>query len=202
MRSRYCAVVWLLGIALFTWTLQAGSPAQAGGLKITGGGIKTLGDPFYEYIVEVSLLPGFEFETGDSFTLYKLPGVNQSSFYNAPIAGNPVGPWAGSPNNSGDIEFALATPFNSPPFANPGPGNKFTGQFTVLTAMSLPTLPPHYSLTVDWTAKIHDINGNPVNESGSFVLTVIPEPTSIILLGLGCGLPIAYHLRRKRSGRA
>ena len=82
---------------------------------------------------------------------------------------------------------------------NEGTSEKFLGQFEVLTAVSLPELPSSYFVDVDWTAKLHDLKGNPITESGVVVLTIIPEPTSVILLGVGIGSPILWHMRRRRQ---
>ena len=75
MLRRGHAARWFLAMAVLGVIHQVGSTAQAG-LMVSGGGIKKFGDPFYFYIVEVSLDPGFQVELFDNFTLHELGGVH------------------------------------------------------------------------------------------------------------------------------
>ena len=65
---------WLLGIAVFGVILGSPGGARAAGIKITGGGIKAQGDPYYFYIVRTFLDPTFTMGVGDSFTLASAGG--------------------------------------------------------------------------------------------------------------------------------
>ena len=199
----------MLGIVL-----QAGSTARAAGIIISGGGIKKFGDPYYYYIVEVYLNPNFQFETGDSFTLKALAGVEYpQSTTGAPggAPGDPSGPWATTFTNLGTETLPNYTPPTTVPFANleyingmnvaqnPGTTEKYLGQFDVLTGVSLPDLPASYFVDVDWTASLHNLQGDKVTESGVVVLTIIPEPASVILLAIGVSLPIVWHRLKRRQ---
>jgi hypothetical protein len=58
-------------------------------------------------------------------------------------------------------------------------------------------LPPDYFTEIDWTAKLHTSDGAPITDSGSVILRlIIPEPTSLILLGAGVGFPLCWTIRR------
>ena len=81
MQRRVRVTAWLVGLAVLGIFFQAGSIARASGIVITGGGIKKFGDPFYFYIVEVFLDPNSQFETGDSYTLKSLAGVQYPRFH-------------------------------------------------------------------------------------------------------------------------
>ena len=207
------ATAWLVGIAALGIILAGGSEARASGIKITGGGIKKFSDPFYFYIVELFLDPQFQFETGDSFTLHRLAGVEYPESTTGAPAGNPTdpsGPWATTFTNLGTEtlpNFSPPTPVPAADLtfinainvaANGGTSEKYLGQFEVLTGVSLPDLPVSYFVDVAWTANLHDLNGNAVTDSGTVVLTIIPEPTSVILLAAGLSLPIFWHVLRRR----
>jgi hypothetical protein len=205
------ATRWLLGIAVLGLSLEAGSTAQAG-IMVLGGGIKQLGDPFYFYIFEFFLDPGFQVEVKDSVTLHELGGVHFPESPTGAPGGIPSGPWSTSFTNQPSGPLPNFSPPTTVPFAdltfinagfdvkNGGTGEKPLGEFKVLTAVSLPKLPPSYSVDIAWTAKIHDLNGNPVDDSGKVHLTlIVPEPTSVILLGVGVGLPAAFVVVRQRQ---
>src|SRR5262249_14277615 len=152
-----------------------------------------LGDPFYFYIVEVSLDPGFQVELFDNFTLHEVGGIHDPGSTTGAPGGVPSGPWATSFTNQPSGPLPNYSPPTIVPFAdltfinagfdvvNAGPGEVFLGEFRVLTAVSLPELPPDYSVDIAWTANIHDLDGNPVNDQGIVHLTLIgiPEPTSV-----------------------
>jgi hypothetical protein len=195
----------VLGIAL-----QGGSTARAKGIAITGGGIKQFGEPFYFYIVEVYLDPGFQFETKDSFTLEELAGVHFPASTTGAPGGTPSGPWATSFTNRPDGLLPNFSPPTTVPFAdltfsnagnvvkNEGTSELYLGEFKVLTAVSLPALPGTYSVAYDWSAILHDNDGNQVTDSGVVVLSIIPEPATVILLGIGVGAPLSWHAYRRR----
>jgi hypothetical protein len=214
MVQRAHAARWFLAMVVLGVIFQAASTAQAG-IMISGGGIKKFGDPFYIYIVEVSLDPGFQVELFDSFTLHELGGVHDPGSTTAAPGGVPSGPWATSFTNRPSGPLPNYSPPTIVPFAdltfinagfdvkNGGTGEVPLGEFRVVTAVSLPDLPPSYFVDIGWTAKIHDLNGNPVNDSGTVHLTLItPEPTSVLMLGAGLGLPAAWlYVRRRRRMR-
>jgi hypothetical protein len=195
-----------------------GSPggAHAAGIKITGGGIKQQGDPFYFYIVRAFLDPGFTMGVFDSFTLHLVAGLDDGTRFppgstTGSPSGSPSGPWAGVitnepfgniPNYSpptpvpfGDVKFINAG-FD---ITNTGETEKDLGTFLVLTAVSLPALPEDYTVTIGWTAIL---NHGTATDHGTVTLGIIhgiPEPTSVVLLGSGVGLAILGYERRRRT---
>ena len=183
----------MLGMAL-----EAGGTAQATGIKITGGGLKEFGEPYYIYEFDFFLEPQYQFLVGDSVTLGKLAGVDDSSVYHAP-PGSPSGPWVVTVMDLGmgnipNYSPPFTVPFGNVMFSNAlnvvqntnptGGAQEYLGLFEVLTAVNLPLLPSSYFVDIDWTATLHTLSGAVEHDSGVVVLTIItPEPTSIILLG-------------------
>jgi hypothetical protein len=182
-------------------------------VRVSGGGIKQFGEPFYFYVLEFYLEPQSELLINDSVTLHLLPGVHTpgsaSSAPNGPP--DPSGPWTPVytnepsgllPNYSPPttVPFADVTFYNAfNPVQNTDPTHeKYLGEFRVLTAISLPMLPPDYFTEIDWTAKLHTSDGVPITDSGSVILhLIIPEPTSLMLLGVGVGFPLCWTIRRR-----
>ncbi|MFO0889620.1 MAG: PEP-CTERM sorting domain-containing protein [Isosphaeraceae bacterium] len=203
----------LIGLAVLGAYFGTEGSAQAAGIKITGGGLKPFGDPFYFYILEFYLEDGYQVLATDTITLHSLAGVEYPDSTTGAPGGVPSGPWATTFVNlpSGPIPgyapptivpFADVTFINAgPAIANAGPGDDYLGQFKVLTAISLPELPPSYFVDINWTANIHTIDGDPFTATGTVRLTIVPEPASLILLGAGVGVPLLWTIRRRRKLR-
>jgi hypothetical protein len=221
MRRGTRAKGWLLGIAAAVLAVGVGTAgtAKAAGITVRGGGIKQFGEPYYFYIFEISAKPETQFLVGDNFTLEELAGVSTTgatpSTTSSP-GGSPSGPWAPVITNQASGPIPGFSPPTTVPFADVTFSNafnvftnsstttdEFMGEFRVLTAISLPLLPPDYTLDVNWVAHVHDLAGNPVTDTGTVtlhIITAIPEPSSIILLGVAAaGLPGLLHLRRRRA---
>jgi hypothetical protein len=215
MRRVIRAMGCVLGLAVFVTVLGTGATARGAGLSITGGGIKQFGDPAYYYIFEVFMDPGYSFQLGDSFTLHELGGAHTPGSLTSSPNGppDPSGPWTPIFKNEPDgplpnyspptiVPFADVTFLNQLNVAGPYTSEKYLGEFRVLTLGSLPVLPLDYTTPINWTASIHDPNGNRVDDSGIVVLhliTSVPEPASILLLGAGVALPVFWAIRRRRS---
>ena len=153
MQQRVCVTAWLLGVAVLGFVLQEGSMARASGVRVTGGGVKQLGEPYYLYIVEVYLDPNSQFEAGDSFTLHSLAGVQYPGSTTGSPGGTPSGPWGTSFTNLPDGLLPNYSPPTTVPFAdltfingsnvvkNEGTTEDYIGEFKVLTSVSLPAPP-------------------------------------------------------------
>jgi hypothetical protein len=202
---------WLLGVGVLGVILGSAEGARAAGITITGGGIKAQGDPFYFYIVEVYLDPGFTFAVGDSFTLLKLAGVEFPLSTTGAPGGVPSGPWSTTITNQGTGPIPNFSPPTIVPLAdvqfinagfsitNAGTGELYLGEFRALTAVSLPTLPDNYTVDIAWTASL---NGGTAQDQGIVTLGMIhpiPEPASVALLGSGIGLVTVGYARRRRK---
>src|SRR4051794_39350569 len=171
MRRVIRAMGCVLGLAVFGAILGTGATtAQAAGIRVTGGGIKQFGDPSYYYIFEVFLDPGYSFQLNDSFTLHELGGAHTPGSLTSSPNGppDPSGPWTPIftnepsgplPNYSPPtiVPFADVTFLNLINVAGPYTSEKYLGEFRVLT-LNLPVLPMDYTVTLDWTAMLHDPN--------------------------------------------
>jgi hypothetical protein len=213
----------LLGLAVLGAVFVAGGPVRAGSLVVGGGGIVKVGDPFYQYVIEVYLEPGYQIYggsigTADNFTIHQMPAVSDgSNGYTPPSltsqpGGSPSGPWTpqitfdshgpfpGS-NPPFDVPISDVTWYNSGPNIAAGTSEVYLGEFRVQTWQPIPFIIAPFSLTFHWSANVHDANGNPVSDpGGDFTLTLlpIPEPASTTMLACGLGLPAVLWLRRRK----
>jgi len=207
---------WLLRVVVVGAILGSTGDARAAGVKITGGGIKAQGDPYYFYVVKTFLDPGFTMGVGDSFTLDLVAGVDNGTRFppgstTGSPGGSPSGPWAAVLTNEPFGNIPNYSPPTSVPFGdvrfinagfditNTGATELDLGTFLVLTAVSLPALPEDYTVTIGWTAIL---NHGTATDSGTVTLGIIhaiPEPSSLVLLGSGVGLAILGYTRRRRK---
>ena len=212
---------WILaGLCSLVALIAGGRETQAGtsSITITGGYKPGGGDPPYLYIFDVYLnapdvsTPGTNtFQSGNSFTIDGLPGVNSSSLVNEPPTMLPGVAWFAPafspgppppPPNSGvfssDVTFTFGGSdvysATTPP-GGPVGASVLLGQFTVLSTYDFtsPPYPPGFLVTYTFTA-----NGG---GSGTFPIMdlSVPEPTSMALLGIGAGgLPLFWLRNRRR----
>ncbi|WP_165225395.1 PEP-CTERM sorting domain-containing protein [Aquisphaera insulae] len=198
--------------------LGAGT-AKAAGLKVIPAPIKQQGDPQNLYIVDLGLEPLTGAWLGDNVTFKALPGVDYSTIWQTPTGpSSPTKSWATDisnvtagdiPNYSpptpipfGDITFTYAD-FTVPEYNNLSSiSDRPLGRFTVITADLFPFLPPGYSFEVDWVANLHVLeNGVWKAETftGRVTFSIVPEPASIVMLGVAAaGLPALLYANRRR----
>ncbi len=219
---------WLLaGLGLLTAMHGAGRVAEAGTslntktIMITGGYKPGTGDPPFDYVFEVFLEPqpdgsASKILSGDSFTI----GTNGTQ--NTPLVGIAPGSFSNvtfpSPPPAPDYSWSYPTitEINTkPPFASlvqwtyngPNPvtadaqtGQVFLGQFEILTTSSFhkPPMPAGTVINYEFT-----YDGQTKSGTGSFVLSAVPEPSSVVLLAAGVvALPVFWlRDRRRRAGQ-
>jgi hypothetical protein len=201
------------------------APTLSSAITITGGYMPGGGDPPFTYTFNLWLNapsvsnPGTNYwQSGDSFTIDALPGLNSASGHTEPF-NPPAVTWSAG---------ASGTTFTSPP---PGPPTyptpyyysnftwfytgtevysattptggpvgamAFLGTFTVTSTYDFPNgvvpLPPNSNVDYSYTG--------PPNSGVTFTFQIqsIPEPSSAILLSLGAGgmLPMFWFARRRR----
>ena len=131
-----------------------------------------------------------------------LAGVDASSFYHTPLKWSLFDLTAGVPPATAPFasnltfEYAGSTPFT----ASTPPGTQaFLGQFEVISTYDFPigVVPyPEGDNTITFT---YTIDGNTQQGSGSFQISAIPEPSSVILLAAGVSaLPMVWLRKRWR----
>ena len=210
--------------AALALAIVSAAPAHAGRIIIIspppppGGGITPVGDPIYTFTVSIGLNFGFAITPGASITLQNVPGVDPTSFYSVPnVAGpglpagdgwltNPTvtsttGTWPGidgeTPIRYSDVKWTLVggTPINN----IAGSTVLALGLFSINTYQAFSELPPDFQLHLNY---IYSLADGSVADSGTVTLALVPEPTSLALLGLGVALPAAVAMRRRRRAAA
>jgi len=186
--------------------LLAGQTSALAGLKVGPGGLKVIGDPYIDYIFDVSLDPGSSFKPGDYFIIDNVVGIDKNPLHSEP--------GDGIPNT-----YAFGTTFSTPKFqAFPPPYNSQTfvtsnvewenqsnttftagptkplelGLFIVQTVAGVPDLEAPFSITLDYTSSV---NGTTVSTVTLPVLT--PEPSTIVIAGFAGVLAIGLVLFRR-----
>jgi hypothetical protein len=214
----------LAGLCALAAMLLGLRDAEAGSssITITGGYKPGGGDPPFDYIFDIYLnAPTTQgtntWVSGDSITIFGLPGVDSISGHHEPFVPPPANPtvlWSAGASNT------VSTPGGTAPFASdftwvytgstvymattplggPVGSSIFLGEFTVTSTFDFPAgvLPLADQAPVSYT-----FEGPP---DGGVTLTFpirnlsVPEPSSAILLSLGAGglLPTFWLVKRRR----
>jgi hypothetical protein len=215
---------WILaGLATLVVTFVGGREAQAGSIIAAPQAIGVKGksgqvngsDPFFYYDFQITLQPTFQWELGDYFLVDSIAGITPS---NPPGPGNNPSlptPGSGSIQPSPNFSSPTITVLDfTPPYASSvdwvnngstivgaSPGGTYVGDFIIFTSLSV----PNSVLSVDFTAQMHDKNGNPVIQTGIVVFNAVPEPSSVILFVVGVialSLLVVSEQRRKSQSQA
>jgi len=204
MRLRIGRAWILVGLAAAGAILFDGQEVQAkGGLSAGSGTTQPTGDPMYNYIFDVILLPDSTLDNGGFITIYDIPYLGSN-----PLTSQPNNKWGESIQDTG------ITPLGTPPITdNPTIPNitwvwngsaivnsSLTqsinlGDFTIGSTIELSSPP---TPTLEYVGSLDG-----VNFSNMGIVTVsVPEPSSLILLVAGTGLlPLLYHCERQRRQR-
>ena len=195
-----------------------------------GGIIVVGGDPIYSLRFDAYLATGFEMVGGlDGIAIYKVPGVTDaahpSPFISKPeqgsgllpagmgwspsISPNGTGTWNSSPPITVDLNnliFAYThntfDPTPSTPIVNNSGFNLFLGQFSIQT-LDLPALVVGTTIALTYTIYAHNLStGLQESTTGQVTLSMVPEPSSILMLGLGAAGAVGWTVRRRRAATA
>ncbi len=190
------------GAALLAVAVVGGQPAWAGsvGIIIKTGTSSPVGDPFYNYTFDVELAAGYTLQNGGYFTVYDLPGVGATS-----LTGQPSREWGASIQYLGVTPTGTPTITDSPTVENvtwqyfgsaitAGSSAVDLGNFVVQTAVQLSTPPTPTLLYVG------SLDGTNYTDQGTVIVNaVVPEPSSLVLLGAACVFAPIVIARFRRS---
>jgi hypothetical protein len=197
---------WILaGLAVFVVVMVSGREAHAkGGIAVTSGMTKQTGDPTYEYLFEIELLPESTLQTGGFVTIYDILYVPN------PLTGQPNLEWGAEtlllgktpqgfvpvPPDNPNI-FNVTWQWNGVPIVNNSTTSYLDlGTFIFGTTAELSS-PPSETLVY-----VGSLNGVTASNSGTITVNAIPEPSAILLLLTGVGaLPVLWVRTRRRRPR-
>ncbi len=202
MKYKFSGPSWritaLAALALIGFAAH-GPEAHAGPIIVTGVYIPH-GDPAFEYMFNVQLNQGYDLTAGESFTIQGLPGLttNSPSYVSSPYTfPYPKITQESSPSSnlydvtwtySGD-QGTLAGPLNLGSFSI------YTMNYPSGTVSPFPSGETTASLT--YTTTIGGTSG-----TGSFTISSVPEPSSMVLLLIGGAIPagVSVWRRWRRAG--
>lgn len=194
---------------LATLAMAAGPAGARAGLVVVRGTTIPVGDPQWEVDYTVKLQAGTELLQNDFFTVYDIPGVDLSAptLHSEPLAypdfvfsvhQTGLTP-SGVTVTDGPLYNATWKYLGTSPIAALG-SDLVLGIFSLVTTVSLPDPPIG---TYQFAAQTHLISNptNPTGNSGDFQVTLngVPEPSSVVLMGLGA-MGLGLVLRRRAAG--
>jgi len=209
IRARVASI--FIGLSTLGAVLTSGWEANGASITITGHQRPGSGDPIYEYIFDVTLQSNSTIQASDYFTINSLLGVTPPNF---PALGD-QGSSSSAPSTDWSPTIGPVTLSSSPyasdltwTFSNSTPISAGSspvdlGEFTVDTVSSFSS-PPYLDGTLVYYT--YNINGQTVSGGGSFPMTTVPEPASLIMLAMVSGvflllLPVYRQNCRCRQSR-
>jgi hypothetical protein len=192
-------VEWLLaGLAMIGMMLVGESEARAGstGIVITKGSTPSVGDPHYEYLFDIQLLPGSTLDPGGYITIYDLPEIDQFS-----LTGQPSASWGSSLQLLGRTPAGVTITdspsiwnvtwqWNGAAISAPSNANLDLGNFAV-GPIDQPVSP--------LLLYVGSLDGTNPTTPGQIQVNAIPEPSSVILMLTAAGLlPLYARIKRRR----
>ena len=205
-KTRSCLVaIALLGVLA---TLAERSEA---GIVITKGSYKGIGDPDPYYAFDVTLQSGSTLLKGDTITIKDLIGADTNALTAVPLNSNNKQIWTTIFPNPVDQAPLIDNNINYGTFTAIDVRFKYTGStisassgdvslgtFQVFEDTSLPALPGNS--VIQNTYKFN-IDGGASTGNGIVSFTVVPEPSSLVIVGLvgSCLIGVSLSRRRRRE---
>jgi hypothetical protein len=191
------------GLATIVLTSVCGGVATAApvGLTIASGTLTPVSDPQYVYTFDIQLGAGATLIQNLSYiTVYDLPDIppgtgttQPNQFWGATeqFQGITPGGFTPVPPDSPTVEN-VTWYYNGPTFTNNSSVATDIGLFTIGPTTTLTSPPPPITLTY-----VSSLDGVTASNSGTVTVSVVPEPSSIVLLLVGAaGIIVPALLRR------
>jgi hypothetical protein len=192
-KRSWISAILLAGVAM----LFGQDRVQAAGITVSKAHSTPIGDPLFEYYfaIDITASQGDQFVTNSYITIsnldgiYKVPGVS---------AGTLLDDWYGQVTGTGTVKFTYIGSGISTD-VNFDVSNFFAGLTTTFPANDPPTPMINYTGTAP-TGN----GGTETISSGSvqvtYVASIVPEPSSLVLLVSGASLaPVIWFRRRYRK---
>lgn len=197
---------WVLtGVAAFAVVMASGGKVHAkGGIVATMGMTSQTGDPMFDYIFQIDLLPQSTLSVGGFITIYDIPSLNGPPLTSQPSV------WGESVQDTG-ITPVGSPPLNKPPLiddpnvpnitwiyngktplVNNTDNDVDLGIFTIGRTGELASAPSPTLLFIG------SLDGTNYSNMGFVVVNAVPEPSSVVLLLAGVGTVPVFWLRERR----